>query len=565
MLDHSSKPPGSEDSQSPEPEDLVLFGKNDDLRQVLNHLQSGVVAHAPDTSIRVCNPRACEILGLTMDQMIGVTAPAPQWAFLREDGSPMPLEEFPVSVVLRSQQRLEGLVVGVNRPAHGDVVWAECNGHPVFDEAGELQLIIISFIDVTGLRKAEQARQALQEQLQQAAKMEAIGRLAGGIAHDFNNLLTGIIGYGELLETSLDPGQATHRYASEIQKGAGRAAGLIRQLLAFARKQVVEPKVMQLNDVLERSEDMLRRLLGADIDMVFRPGQSLANVRGDAGQLDQVLMNLAVNARDAMPSGGRIVIETRNITLENEPNPMADEPVSGVYLLLAVSDNGLGMDAATRARIFEPFFSAKASGMGTGLGLATVYGIVQQSGGFITVYSELGHGTTFKVYLPAVAEPTSPPPSPEDVVDGPAAATILLVEDEDMVRELARQVLSTHGYTVLEAADADEALMLTRRFSGTIDLLLTDVVMPGLNGPELVEEIRVTRPALKALLMSGYSNDAISQKARLDVATEFVQKPFTVQGLLNRVNKMLANGASDLARESAPEDAPDSGSGPSQQ
>jgi two-component system cell cycle sensor histidine kinase/response regulator CckA len=540
MPDHT-QPPAPDIPRQGETNDMVLFGNVEDLRQVLNHLQSGVVAHAPDTSIRVCNPRACEILGLTMDQMIGVAAPDPQWTFLREDGSAMPLEEFPVSVVLRSQQRLEGLLVGVNRPAHEDVVWAHCNGHPVFDEAGNLQLIIISFIDVTELRKAEQARQALQVQLQQATKMEAIGRLAGGIAHDFNNILTGIIGYGELLQAAVDPSQATHRYATEIQKCAGRAADLIRQLLAFARKQVVEPQVMQLNDVLERSEDMLRRLMGADIDLVFRPGQALANVRGDPGQLDQVLMNLVVNARDAMPSGGRLSIETRNITLEGVPNPVGDEPVSGPYLLLEVSDNGLGMDAATQSRIFEPFFTTKGPGMGTGLGLATVYGIVQQSGGFIAVYSEPGHGTTFKVYLPAVAEPASPSAEPESAVDGSVVATILLVEDEDMVRELARQVLSAHGYTVMEAADANEALMLIRGFSGPIDLLLTDVVMPGLNGPELLKEIRVARPELQALFMSGYPNDAIGQKDGLGAATDFVQKPFTVQGLLNRVNKMLAS------------------------
>lgn len=520
--------------------DVYLSGDVEDLKQVLNHLHAGVVAHAADTSIRVCNRRACEILGLTMDQIIGVSAPDPQWAFLREDGSPMPLEEFPVSVVVRTRSRLKDLLVGVSHPASGEQAWALCNGYPVFDDRGDLQLAIITFIDVTEQRRAEQQRQVLQEQLRQTTKMEAIGRLAGGIAHDFNNILTGIIGYAELLEMALAPDHPTRAYATEIRQGGERAAELTSQLLAFARKQVVEPRVTQLNDMVQRSENLLRRLIGEDIEMVFLPGQDLANICADPGQLDQVLMNLVANARDAMPDGGRLVIETADVTLENEHHVMGDEPVSGNFVVLAVSDDGAGMDAETRDRIFEPFFSTKEAGLGTGLGLATVYGIVQQNEGFITVYSEPDHGTSFKLYFPAVADPVEPEQPRPEALDGDLSGTILLVEDETIVRELARKVLSDQGFTVLEATTGEEALMLSRAFSGQIDLLLTDVVMPGMNGRELCERLRIARPQLRALFMSGYTANVIAHHGVLDPDTDFMQKPFTVHGLLLRIQEMLA-------------------------
>ena len=520
-------------------EDVYLFGDVEDLKRVLNHLHSGVVAHAADTAIRVCNPRACSILGLTMDQMIGVSAPDPQWMFVREDGSAMPLEEYPVSVVLQTREKLENLIVGVNRPSQGDLIWAQCNGYPVFD-AGELQLIIITFIDVTEMRKAEQERQNLEAQLRQATKMEAIGRLAGGVAHDFNNILTGILGYAEMLERSLPEGHPARGYAAEIRGGGERAADLTGQLLAFARKQVIEPRVIQPNGVVARSEKMLRRLIGEDVELRVLPGDNLWNVRADPTQLDQVLVNLAINARDAMPSGGRLLIETANVVLDGEAHRMGDEPVSGEFVVLAVSDDGQGMDAETRDRIFEPFFSTKGPGQGTGLGLATVYGIVSQNDGVITVYSEPGHGTTFKLYFPAVRE--APPAPAEAATTGTATGseTILLVEDDALVRELARKVLSDQGYTVLEAENADEALLLNRRFSGTIDLLLSDVVMPGLNGRELYERLKVARPQLEALFMSGYTENVVAHHGVLDEGTNFMQKPFTLEGLLARVRALLA-------------------------
>jgi len=516
-----------------------VFGELEDLKQALKHLDSGVVAHAADTTIRVCNPRACAILGLTMDQMIGVSAPDPQWMFLREDGSVMPLEEYPVSVILRTKQRFRRLLVGVNRPAHGDVVWAQCNGYPVFDADGELQLAIITFIDVTERRIAEQERERLEAQLRQATKMEAIGRLAGGVAHDFNNILTGILGYAEMLEYSLPPGHEGREFAAEIRGGGERAADLTRQLLAFARKQVIEPRVIRPNEVIAKSERMLGRLIGEDIALRFIPGDRLWNVRVDPTQLDQVLVNLAVNARDAMPSGGQLLVETANVVLEDEPHQMGDEPVSGEFVVLAVSDNGVGMDSATRERIFEPFFSTKGPGQGTGLGLATVYGILSQNQGVVSVYSEPGHGTTFKLYLPAVRDAADAASSPaaQDIADG--AETVLLVEDDTLVRELSRRVLTDHGYTVLEAENAEEALLLGRRFSGDIDLLLTDVVMPGMNGRELYELLQASRPDLQALFMSGYTENVVAHHGVLEEGMNFVQKPFTIEGLMLRVQDLL--------------------------
>lgn len=519
--------------------DVYLFGNVEDLRSVLQHLNAGVVAHAADTRIRVCNPMACEILGLTMDQMIGVKAPDPQWMFLREDGSTMPLDEYPVSLVLQTRSVLKNLVVGVNRPAKGDVVWALCNGFPVMDDEGELQLAIITFTDITSLRQAEEEREKLEAQLRQALKMEAIGRLAGGVAHDFNNILTGITGYAELVLASLGEDHPQYGDVEEIHKSGKRAAELTSQLLSFARKQIIDPRVIQPNEILSQSEKMLRRIIGEDVELIFRPGKNLHNIRSDPGQIDQILVNLAVNARDAMTDGGKLIIETANVTLENEMNPMQDAPTSGDFVMLAISDDGTGMDAATREQIFEPFFSTKGTGEGTGLGLSTVYGIIKQNGGFIKVYSEPDRGTTFKIYFPPVAEAPEPDHRAYSSDDSGGSETILLVEDDAVVRELARKILAGHGYTVLEAGEGKEAELLSQRYSGTIHLLLSDVVMPDINGRELFDRLQVERPGLASLFMSGYTENAIAHHGVLDRDTHFIQKPFTVGSLARSVRQAL--------------------------
>ena len=529
------------DDSAPVPGEVYLAGGISELRDVLNNVNAGIVAHGADTKIRVCNPMACEILGLTMDQMIGKAVPDPQWMFLREDGTEMSIEEYPAIVVLSSKQELRNLVVGVNRPRQKDVAWVLVNGFPVLDESGELQQAIISFIDITARTEAIKEKDALEEQLRQAQKMEAIGQLAGGVAHDFNNILTGIIGYAELVLTSLPKDHTFYGHIEEIHKSGERAAELTNQLLSFARKQIIEPRVIQANDILSLSERMLRRLIGEDIQLTFLPAKNLKSIRSDPGQIDQVLVNLAVNARDAMPHGGRLTIETANVTLEDEPCPISGDIRSGDFVMLAVSDIGTGMDAETKARIFEPFFSTKESGQGTGLGLSTVYGIVRQNGGFMNVYSELDVGTTFKIYLPAVMEE----PEPIEVIqraDLPVGTeTILLVEDDTVVRELARKILAGQGYTVLEASGSAEASMLCQRFSGPIHLLLTDVVMPQINGLELFRLLHVERPKLKVLFMSGYTENVVAHHGILESGTNFLRKPFTIRTLSCATRDVLDN------------------------
>ncbi|HWO88613.1 MAG TPA: PAS domain S-box protein [Gemmatimonadales bacterium] len=382
-------------------------------------------------------------------------------------------------------------------------------------------------------------RRQLEEQLRQAQKMEAVGRLAGGIAHDFNNILTAIIGACELLEAELGrhPGVTEVR---EIRASADRAADLTRQLLAFSRKQVLQPKVIDLNALVRNAERLLRRLIGEDIRLVTELEPGLRPVRVDPGQMEQVIVNLAVNARDAMPHGGTLVIETQNIEL-GEPF-MEDRAriAPGSYVRLSLSDNGAGMDAHTKAHLFEPFFTTKEPGKGTGLGLATVYGIVKQSSGFVTVYSEVGHGTTFRIYLPSVARPVDvSAPRPMDKPRG-GTETILLVEDDSALRRVVRRALEQHGYRVIEAPSGDAALQVAANHPDErIHLLLTDLVMPGMGGPALAERLTARDPELRVLFMSGYTETGIVRQGVLDPTVAFLQKPFTLSELLLRVRSAL--------------------------
>jgi PAS domain S-box-containing protein len=386
--------------------------------------------------------------------------------------------------------------------------------------------------------------QRTQAQLAQAQKMEAIGQLAGGIAHDFNNLLTVIGGRSQLLLSRLPAQSPVRRDLELIQKTSERAAALTRQLLAFSRKQILAPKVLDLNAVVSGMASMLQRLIGEDIDLAFRAGADLGRVKADPGQIEQVIVNLVVNARDAMPGGGRVTLETANVELGEQYARRHVGVQPGPYVMLAVSDTGTGMDAETQARIFEPFFTTKAPGKGTGLGLATVYGIVKQSGGNIWVYSEVGKGTTFKIYLPRVEE-TEESVQPEVALPGRGTETILLVEDEDEVRELAREILEAYGYTVFQARQPAEAMLIAERHPGPIHLLVTDVVMPEMSGRALAERLAPLRPEMKVLYMSGYTDNAIVHHGRLDAGTPFVQKPFTPDVLVRKVREVLES--SDLA------------------
>jgi PAS domain S-box-containing protein len=393
-------------------------------------------------------------------------------------------------------------------------------------------------------------RRALEQQLQQSQKMEAVGRLAGGIAHDFNNLLMVISGYSEFLLDRLGPDPALRGPAQEIASAAVRATSLTRQLLAFSRKQMLAPKILDLNGVVTENLKMLTRMIGEDIDLVMVPAAGLGTVRADAGQIEQVIMNLAVNARDAMPSGGKLTIETSNISLDEEYARFHAPLKPGNYVMLAISDTGAGMDSETQSHIFEPFFTTKGP-KGTGLGLSTVYGIVKQSGGYIWVYSESGKGTTFKIYLPRVADAVESPAlvavPAEAVATEPGTETILLVEDEANLRYLARQYLEKQGYRVLEAADGAVAMQIAVAHEGMIHLLLTDVIMPGMNGRELAQRISEIRPNAKVLYMSGYTENVIGRNGTLDAGVRLLQKPFTLRDLKSKVREVLDSFPPEVA------------------
>ncbi|MFL5494918.1 MAG: PAS domain S-box protein [Gemmatimonadales bacterium] len=383
-------------------------------------------------------------------------------------------------------------------------------------------------------------RKRLEEQLRQSQKMEAIGRLAGGVAHDFNNLLTVIQGYGDLILGDLEPGDRLCPDVRGIKEAAERAAGLTQQLLAFSRRQVLAPEVLDLNSLAREAEKLLHRLIGEDIEIHTALAPDLGRVRADPVQLHQVVLNLAVNARDAMPRGGMLTLETQNVEVGPD-HPATQELVSpGRYVLLAVTDTGIGMDQETKANIFEPFFTTKGPGEGTGLGLATVYGIVRQSGGFIWVYSEPNQGTTFKVYLPRVEGDAALAPRVAAVHPPPRGSeTILLVEDEELVRRLARKIFEASGYKVVVAAGGQAALELMGTDDHRPDLLVTDVVMPGMGGRELAEQLRIRQPQLKVLFLSGYTDDAIVRHGVLQQEVFFLQKPFNSSTLLQKVRSIL--------------------------
>jgi PAS domain S-box-containing protein len=388
-------------------------------------------------------------------------------------------------------------------------------------------------------------RRELEQQLRQSQKMEAVGRLAGGIAHDFNNLLMVISGYCEFLLEKINGDPVLRGPTQEIAKAAERATALTRQLLAFSRKQMLTPKILDLNAVVTENIKMLTRMIGEDIDLVMVPGGELGAVKADPGQVEQVIMNLAVNARDAMPQGGRFTIETSNVTLDEAFARSHTGVRPGEYVKLAITDTGAGMDAETQTHIFEPFFTTKGP-KGTGLGLSTVYGIIKQSGGYIWVDSAVGKGTTFEIYLPRVTETgefavAAAPLRPSRVTH--RAETVLVVEDESNLRRLACQYLQTQGYNVLEASDGAAAVQICVAHKGTIDLLLTDIIMPGMNGHELAKRIVLLRPAAKVLYMTGYAENAIVHNGTLDPGVNLLQKPFSLQSLKEKVREVLDSEA----------------------
>jgi PAS domain S-box-containing protein len=395
-------------------------------------------------------------------------------------------------------------------------------------------LFAIAFVNDISQRKQ------LEDRLLQAQKMEAVGRLAGGVAHDFNNMLTVIAGYNRMILDDLSPLDPLRGCAEEVLKAADRAAALTRQLLAFSRRQVMQPCVMNVNATVVHTEKMLRRLIGEDVELVLSLPPDIGNIKADPNHIEQAIVNLALNARDAMPKGGRITVETANVHLDENyaRTHMGVKP--GDFVMVAVSDTGHGMDAETRRRLFEPFFTTKEKGKGTGLGLASVYGVVKQLGGDIWVYSEPGQGTTFKLYFPRIAETASlPAVSPAESDRAPSTETILVVEDEEAVRDLTVKILRKLGHTVLAAAGGAEAIEIAKSYSGPIALLLTDVVMPNMSGRQVADHLLKLRPELKVLYLSGYTDNTVVHHGVLEDGVEFLPKPFSREALARKIRDVL--------------------------
>jgi hypothetical protein len=424
-----------------------------------------------------------------------------------------------------------------HRKRDGAIILVEITAHPMQYEGRNACLVLAN--DITERKK-------LEDQVQQSQRLESIGRLAGGVAHDFNNLLTVINGYAAQILAELPKGSVVAERVGEISGAGQRAAALTQQLLAFSRRQVVQPRVLNLNHVINDMEQMLRRLIGEDVELIVLRSKDLRNIRADAGQMQQVVMNLAINARDAMPRGGTLILETRDEVLGEEYRSSHPEVRPGRYVVLNVTDNGTGMAPEVQKRIFEPFFTTKPPGSGTGLGLATVHGMVRQSEGWIWVYSEPGAGTTFKIYLPATDETVAAAPAAAQY-DLRGTETILLVEDQNDVRQLAVTILERYGYRVLSAATGEEALALAHDFRGTIHLLLTDVVMPGMNGNDLAKQLLPQR-MLHVLFMSGYAETAIEHRRILQAGQDYIQKPFTPESLAKKVQTALQRLTDDRTK-----------------
>jgi PAS domain S-box-containing protein len=493
-------------------------------------LHEGVVLQDASGRIVASNPAAERLLGMTVDQLMGKTSLDPRWRTVHEDGSDFPGPEHPASIALATREPVLGVVMGIHKPT-GELSWVLVDAVPLQTDASPSGGVVVSFSDITD-------RWQLQADLLQSQKMDSVGRLAGGIAHDFNNLLTAILGNGSMLAEIVD-GEASE-HVVEIQRAAERAADLTRQLLGFARKSMLDPGDHRLNAIVTDMEPMIRRLVGAHIAVVINLDPTVGHVRVDRSQIDQVLLNLAVNARDAMSDGGTLCIGTSTTTRsELEATVLVD---ADRIAILSVRDSGVGMNADIRSHVFDPFYTTKPRGHGTGLGLATTHGIVAQSGGAIRVDSVPGDGSTFTVYLPEVEPVIAVAPIVLPKVNPSGVGTLLLVEDEDAVREVARRILERAGYRVLHAPNASAALSVIGAGIDEIDLLVSDVVMPGMRGPEMYEVLRKLRPDLPAIFLSGYADLADSTEG-LPLGSRFLAKPYSPDDLIRIVQLALGKRA----------------------
>jgi PAS domain S-box-containing protein len=496
------------------------------LASIIDSSEDAIIGKSLDGIITSWNKGAERIYGYTPEEAVGkhisflVPSDRPDEIpeILQKIARGESIEHYESARVTKSGQQLDvSISVSPLRDAKGDVIGASAIAR-----------------DITAQKRAE-------GQLHQSQKMEAIGRLAGGVAHDFNNILAIINACAEFLRDRIDPGAEPSRYVENIKKATERGSSLTRQLLAFSRSSAIQPRILDLNERLKDVSKLLRPLMGDDVEILIVSKSPSAVIEADPGQLDQIVVNLAVNARDAMPRGGKFILETRSEKFDETFADQHQSMAPGKYVLLAVSDTGSGMDEATVSRIFEPFFTTKEQGKGTGLGLATVYGIVKQSAGHILVYSELGHGTTFKIYLPSADHKIGLESRPEVETVSPKrqGTTILLVEDDEIMRSLTRQLLEEHGYTVVEADDGKSALEWVESHSDSIDLVLTDVVMRRMSGPELVERLNATHPSLKVVFMSGYTGELIAEREVLKRGITLLEKPFTRTALLNIIHTTL--------------------------
>ena len=500
----------------------TLRNTSQTLRTLIDASVLAIVALDRDGRVTLWNNAATRMFGWSAQEVLGRPFPA-----VPEDRR----AEFEDGRV-RSQAGEDVVYETQRRRKDGSLVDVLRSSAAIFDPQGELAGTMGILVDIT-------ERKQLEEELRQAVKMEGIGRLAGGIAHDFNNLLTVIGGRAYLLLSQLPAGHAMRRDLLLIQQTGDRAAALTRQLLAFSRKQMLAPAVIDLNEIVSGMRALLERVLGEDVDLIMDLDPSLGHVSADPGQLEQVILNMAVNARDAMPEGGQLTLETRHLDVDPPYARQKVELAPGPYEVLSISDTGVGMDAATVARVFEPFFTTKAVGKGTGLGLATAYGIVKQSGGHITVHSEPGSGATFRIYLPRTESSESASLAVEETAARRGTEVVLLAEDDINLRALTRDILASNGYTVLESQDVEDALRIAERQDGTIQLLLTDVVMPRMSGRVLAEAVKRFRPDVKVLYMSGYTDNAIVHHGVLDPGTALLQKPFSPAALARKVREVL--------------------------